>query len=639
MMVRDRAVLLILPWLISLIIAFPLTSYVYPASCPQTKIDEKKAEANKKKQREETKPEESSQFHPHEEILVTATMSPTSVKNTSVSADVLSGDKLKAVEASSALNTLMYEPGVFVMRTGDFGRSDIEIRGLGQRGQRIGVMVDGRPEKMGIFGCVVTQTFPFDNVERLEIIRGPASVFYGSDALGGVVNIITHTPAHGFETEALASYGSFDTREFTLRHGAGLEKFNYYFTYNHSQSDGHIANSAYSANSFTGKLAYDLSNHWILTLSGKYYDGLKHEPTILFPNPPANYWFDYKRGAADLNLSHTTEKADFNFKFYTDFGRHHFSDGWNSRDHVYGSIIKYAYSGWRNNIFTIGADYRYLDGRSYNYPVGQWHRSEGGVFAYDQFTFNERIILTGGMRLNFDSVYGSEFVPSAGVVYLLTPSTSVRALVSKGFRSPQLNELYLFPASNPNLKPEILWNYEIGLNQHFLNRFDLSLTGFLMNGHNFIDTRPNPTPPPMYKMVNIAKYRARGVETTLSGELTSYLRATAAFTYLNPEENTQGKAKQKYDFILLYSRSRIFSALTAEYVTDYFAGNNSTQPLPSFFLLNFKFEYNLSRYFSAFINLENLLNTKYQIYVNLSEAAGPYPMPGRSIYVGLRIKP
>lgn len=500
-------------------------------------------------------------------------------------------------------------------------------------------MVDGRPEKMGIFGCVVTQTFPFDNVERLEVVRGPASVFYGSDALGGVVNIITHTPAHGFETEATSSYGTFNTWRFNLRHGAGFEKFSYYLTYDLARSHGHLVNSAYSGDSLTGKFIYKLSSLWTLTLSGKYYDGHKDEPTIFFVDPPEEYWFDYKRGAADISLSRLTEKTDFSFKLYTDFGRHRFSDGWNSRDAVYGTILKYTFFGWKNNQLTAGADFRYLGGQSYGYPVGQWHRSEGGFFLYDQYTLKDRLILTGGLRLNIDSVYGQEFAPSAGLVFFLTPSTSIRGLVSKGFRSPQLNELYLFPASNPDLRPEILWNYEAGFNTRFLRRFDLGLNFFLMNGHDFIQTNPNPEPPPPFKMVNIATYRARGIEASLSAELYAGLTAKASMTLLDPEENTRGKAKQKYDCSVFFSQGRIFSAITAQYVTGYYAGDNNTGALPSFFLLDYKLELDVARYFSILISLNNIFDTHYQIFVDLPEGAGPYPMPGRSINLGLRIKP
>jgi len=579
-------------------------------------------------------------FHPREEVIVTATMTPRAIKDCTVTASVVTPQELKALHVTNAMNALMFMPGVLVMRTGDFGRADIEIRGLGQRGQRIGVMVDGRPEKMGLFGCVVTQTFPFDNVERIEVVRGPASVLYGSDALGGMVNIITHTPQKGWETEALGSYGSFDTRRFTLRHGAGFERFGYYFTFDDSHSDGHVANSAYAGRSFTGKIYSLLGQSWRLTLNGKYYDGKKYEPLITYTTPPAELWNDYKRGGFDLTLSYQSGNQDFSLKMYTDLGHHVFSDGWNSRDHVYGGVLRYTLTNWKYNELTLGADLRFLQGKSYNFPAGQWDKNEGGLFLQDHFVLKKRLILNGGFRVNRDSSYGWEFVPGAGAIFLLNERTSGRFLISKGFRSPQLSELYLYPTSNPALQPERIWNYELGFSRQFRARFYFDLTLFQMKGKNLIQLAANPTPPPKFKLANIGQYEAKGLEVSLRGQITTTLTASVFVTYFDPGEETIGKAKQKYDFSLIFKKGRIFSSLMAQYVTDYYAGNYKTNRLPSFFLLNVKMDLDLSRSFGLFLALDNILNTDYKIYVNLpGQAAGAYPMPGRSINFGLRIKP
>lgn len=108
---------------------------------------------------DQKKKDKKSIFHPHEEIVVIATMTTKAVKDCSASISVVSADDLKALTASSALNLLNNLPGIFIRRTGDFGRADVDIRGIGQRGRRIAILVDGRPEKMGLFGCVVTPYF------------------------------------------------------------------------------------------------------------------------------------------------------------------------------------------------------------------------------------------------------------------------------------------------------------------------------------------------------------------------------------------------------------------------------------------------------------------------------------------------
>ena len=80
-------------------------------------------------------------------------------------------------------------------------------------------------------------------------------------------------------------------------------------------------------------------------------------------------------------------------------------------------------------------------------------------------------------------------------------------------------------------------------------------------------------------------------------------------------------------------------AITVQYISDYYAGDNNTGALPSFFLLDYKLELDVARYFSILISLNNLIDTHYQIYVDLPEGSGPYSRPGRSINLGLRIKP
>lgn len=100
------------------------------------------------------------------------------------------------------------------------------IRGIGQNGRRINVLIDGRPTKMANFGCTVTHSLPLNNVERIEVVRGPFSIAYGSDALGGVVNIITKRMEEGFGNDVAVSYDSNDTRKSRLRHGGNFSKHN-----------------------------------------------------------------------------------------------------------------------------------------------------------------------------------------------------------------------------------------------------------------------------------------------------------------------------------------------------------------------------------------------------------------------------
>lgn len=594
-------------------------------------FEERTDDLSKKKEKEPI-------FRPHEEIVVTATMTRKAVKDCSSSVSVVSDNDLKAIAASNALNILNHLPGIFISRTGDFGRADVNIRGLGERGRKIALLVDGRPEKMSLFGCLVTHTFPLDNVERIEVVRGPSSVLYGSDALGGVVNILTRMPDEGFETDFTVSYGSFDTKQLNLCHGGNLDKFSYFFTLDRRSSDGHRENSDYSGNAFTGKIKYDLTDNFQASFQGKYFKGKKYEagPVDL---PLDDFWNDYERGAVDFSLRGKWQKDEIFLKLYRNFGHHQFSDGWHSRDNINGGVFRYTNHRIVNNEFTLGVDFRFMKGKSYNWPEGSWEKSEAAVFLYDQYVLRENWILSVGVRLHRDSLYGYELCPHWGIVFRVTEKTLLRGTISKGFRSPQLNELFIFPPANPDLEPERVWNYEIGFEQRIGNWLTLNGALFHMKGTNLIETCSNPFPPPLFRYQNIGEYEFTGAELTLHSNISQNLSWYLFYTYLDPGERTKGRPGQKLDLSLRFRQKSFYVSLNAQYVTDYFADDFSSNPLPSYFILNSRFIIDISPALELFLDVNNLFNKDYMIYVDLpSLAAGAYPMPGRNLNFGIRIR-
>ena len=213
-----------------------------------------------------------------DEVVVTATRTERAIKELPTTAEVITREEIEASNVNSCTDILSTLPGVFVWKTGAFGRADVYIRGIGQRGRRIMVLVDGRPVKMGLFGCTVTHSLPLNNVERIELIRGPLSVLYGSDALGGVINIITRKARKGFEADITLSYGSYDTKKLRLRHGGSFRRFSYYLTGDLRLSDGHLPNSSYNGKDLTAKVGYEISENLDAQFLFKLFDGRKEEP-------------------------------------------------------------------------------------------------------------------------------------------------------------------------------------------------------------------------------------------------------------------------------------------------------------------------------------------------------------------------
>jgi len=594
--------------------------------------------AEKNENSEQDKDNKETTFHPHEKVLVTATMTRQMIKDCSTSVSVIDAEDILALPGvSNAMDLLNNQPGVFIRQTGTFGRADVDIRGIGQRGQRIAVLVDGRPEKMGLFGCTVTHSFPLDNVERIEVVRGPSSVLYGSGALGGVVNILTHMPKSKFETDFTTSYGSFNTQQHNLRHGGNLNKFSYFLTLDRRSSDGHRENSGYTGNAVTGKVQYKWTENLLSSLQVKYYDGRKYEAGCL-DYPLSDFWNNYERGAVDFSVRKKNPEDEIFLKIYTNFGHHQFSDGWHSRDYVNGGVLRYTNKHITNNELTIGGDFRLLGGKSYNFPQGEWQKYEQAVFVHDQYVLQKKWILSTGLRVHRDSLYGLQLSPQWGVVYQINDNTSIRGNINKGFRSPQLNELYMFPAANPELKPEIVWNYELGFTKYITSWLTLDGSYFYMKGSNFIETQPNHSPPPLFQFKNTGNFAFNGFETALKANLYQNLTFNLFYTYLDTGEKTKGRPGHKMDLSLRWNQHPYFISLQGQYVTDYFAGDFSTRSLPSYFLLNTRMSFHITQKINIYLDINNLLNKDYNIYVELPGiASGIYPMPGRNLNIGIKI--
>ncbi|OYD17402.1 hypothetical protein CH330_00220, partial [candidate division WOR-3 bacterium JGI_Cruoil_03_51_56] len=137
-----------------------------------------------------------------DEIVVTAERVRHPIRDIAASVSLVTAKDIGRTNARTATDELSSLPGVFIQKTGQFGRTDLDIRGIGDRGTKILVLVDGRPEKMSLFGCTVTHTLPVNNIERIEVVRGPLSVLYGSDAMSGVVNIVTRRAKEPLEVSA-----------------------------------------------------------------------------------------------------------------------------------------------------------------------------------------------------------------------------------------------------------------------------------------------------------------------------------------------------------------------------------------------------------------------------------------------------
>jgi len=578
-----------------------------------------------------------------DEIVVTATRYEMALKDISATMSVLTEQDIEALNLHNSTDALAYLPGVFIHKTGDFGRADVDIRGIGDRGRSVMVLIDGRPVKMGLFGCTITQSLPMDNVKRIEVIRGPASVLYGSDALGGVINIITKKPIRQFEGDVIASYGSFDTQQYRLRTGGNAGRVHYYITGDYRLSDGHVDNSGYDGKDVTSRIGYCINDYMNTVVTTKLFDGYKEEP-LRATDPDimvSDVWNDYERWAVDFTTTGTWQTYEFMVKGYRNFGEHEFSDGWHSKDYTNGIMTQGTIELQNSNKLTIGSDFRQQGGEKIATDLqpntGNWQKNEYGVFFHDEQMLYGRAIFTFGARYNKDEITGDDISPHIGCVFHIADGTIMRGTINKGFRSPQINELYLYPPSNTDLKPEVVWNYEIGFAQRIIQGLNIEATGFLMRGDNLIELVENTEPPPLFIYDNAGMFEFRGVEIGIIARYKNRVMAYIYHSYLDPGEKTAGRPKNKTDVNIRFLHKSLGCAFNGQYVTDYFAADNSQDPIDTYLVINTKLTYALRWGLRPFFAVDNVLNQDYETYANLpGGAAGLYRMPGRTLTMGLQ---
>ena len=600
-----------------------------------------------------------------EEVVVTGTPGERKIDDVTSTVGVVDEEEIEASNANYVMDVIGSMPGVYIQRNGIYGRQFISIRGLGSNLRRLQVLVDGRPEKMSLFGCTVSQTLPLSNVERIEVVRGSESTLYGTDAMGGVINIITKRKREeGFESSALLSYGAHASMHSLVQHGGKSGAFDYYVTYDHKQTDGHRKNSEYGADFASMRVGYDFNDTWRTEFSGQYFKddgedpGPQNDPYI---NDDKQ---EYMRYSMDADLIGKWDNSEFLLTIYDNEGEHEFemptiSDYWHSKDRTSGLHARYSREVYRQNDMkdTITAGYEfqyqwaepqddYVAWATANMPakfmdLGEYERNNHDIYAFNEFA-KGKLIHTLGLRGHYDDQEEEwKALPHFGLLYAFTNSTTARTKISKGYRLPRFSELHLFPAHNEDLEPEEVWSYEIALNHYFTPWLSARINPFFMDVKNMVQTVANASPPPASINTNSGAFEIKGVEVGIETMPVDNLNLTLNYTYTNiedgpdanPHVNREGEPESVVDAVATYSIAKLTVSADAEYVSGLYDSNllagGDIMKVDDFVVFGLKGTYKFHKNVSYFVGVENLFNTEY-------EKIPGYEMPGTMLYMGLK---
>ncbi len=590
-----------------------------------------------------------------DEVVVTASRIAEKVKDTPVSVTVITREEIEASGAASVIEVLRGVPGLDIAQTGAFGGgASCFLRGA--KSEHTLVMIDGvemnDPISAGRgfdFGHLSTA-----GIERIEIVRGSQGILYGSDAIGGVINIITRKGEKSAFSMS-ATEGKHKTKQKMIEMSRAEGPFNYNFSAATQDSDG-ISKAAggteeddYRSTTVLGNFGFTPSENVNINLLAHYNeadfdidDGASDDD----PNFTSNSESLALKGEVDM--ASTSWRKDkiilslFKIKRGNDDGTDITEPLDWSTDWYKGSNMKIA---WQENIslstnpvdfgFIYGVEYEEEEGESYYHSDGAWgpytsefkkEKEDNTGYYFQGELKRKNIDLSAGARLDDHSRFGEKMTYRVSCLSKVE-KTQIRASWATGFKAPSLFQLYS-SYGDINLKPDESTGYELSIEQEIGKRALIGCTYFQNKFKNMVDYDFV-----TWKYKNIGRAETDGVETLLHVRPTDNLTFEANYTYTHTEDKATGlpllrRPEYKSGFNLCYSPKKANINLSWIHIGTRKDIGQIT--LPSYELVNLNTSYNLTDRFSIFGRVENLFDEEYE------EVKG-YNTNRRSFYIGAKI--
>lgn len=596
------------------------------------------------------------------EVVVTGTRNATDVRHLSQTVSVVGRNQIEQSMQQSLLPVLTEQvPGLFTTARGVMGygvsggaAGGISLRGLSGGSARLMVLIDGHPQYAGIFGHPIADVYQSMLADRVEVLRGPASVLYGSNAMGGVVNIVTRKMHEdGVLTNLHAGYGSYNTLETELTNRYRNNRFSSVVTGSYNRTDGHRENIAFEQYGGYAKLGYELSDNWIV-----YADANVTHFNASYPGPETAPLLDayqrITRGVASAAVENHYDRTSGAVSFFYNWGRHWINDGYtpgagetpqagrfNSRDDMMGVSAYQSVQFFIGNRITFGLDWfryggeawtEYVEGERSGTRTDLVDKHENEVAGYLDFRQNVKQWLTfnAGLRVDHHSRVGTEWVPQAGLAFHAPRNAEIKLSATKGFRYPILREMYMFPPQNPDLKPESMWNYELAFSQSLLSgRLSYGVNLFYIDGKNLIVTLPNPNGSGMLNQ-NSGEIDNCGVETQVAFRVNKCWSVDANYSFLHMENPVVAAPQHKLYTGAAFTKPRWSVSSGIQYIAGLYTSVGSNPKTEDFVLWNVRASFSATKWLNVWAKGENLLAQKYEINAG-------YPMPRATAMAGINI--
>lgn len=637
-----------------------------------------------------------------EKIVVTPTrMSQYDYNKTASNVTVIGRDKIEASNAEYVADILREEAGIHYYDNSTAKTATVDIRGFGDTaGRNVLLLVDGRKvNPVDISGPDWIQV-PLESVERIEVLRGAASVMYGDNAVGGVINIITKKGKGVLSGSASASLGSYSTEKTDVQISGAQDKVSYYLYSKYYDTDGYRSNSSVFTKDWDARVGYDFLEDLSIDLSAGWHEDDYGMPGGL--NDQGELTQYGRRGSPDENDSASTKDRFVRLALdakpwfdVTDSTSFNFDISYRNRDSyswlnyggwptatkyqidTVGATAKYVYEGYiADSIFNFVAGVDYYDtehiilGSEMGTDDITIYKEEMGFYGYLEHQMIGDVVANVGARYQtakyrfdqrkstkrYEIKEPNEFVLMGGAKYQYSDDSTFHFSVNETFRFLATDEWYsTWSGLNTNLQHQTGIQYEAGVRHNFDDILIFTLTPYFINMKDEIYVNPYPSPG---QNENYPKTHRKGVEVGLNADLSRYID----LPYLDQVNLYTNYTLQQAKFkdgdygsndIPMAPRHQANAGLDVDihddynlsligkYVGERYAINdtrNETPRMKDYFVLDGKLAYAKGQ-FEFYAAINNILNREYFNYVAKSSSStlkDHYPAPERNFEIGAR---
>ena len=600
------------------------------------------------------------------EVVVTGSNQATSRNLLPYTVSIVNSRQLEATGKTQLLSALSGEvPSLFVSQRNIFGfgvsnggSGGIKIRGVGgSPTNAILMMVDGQPQFAGLYSHPVADFYETEYVDHVEVLRGPGSVLYGSNAMGGVINVITKQARQdGVHTTLSSQYGSYNTWQSSITNMVRKGKFSSLVSLGYDRTDGLQDNFDFKQASLYAKLGYDVAKNWSLFADYSLMNFIGNDPIYAkLRNAESNdiYHQNVTRGEASVTLSNQYAAAATNgaVRIYYSYGNHYIDDPnhFHSLDDRFGILAYQNFSPWKMATATVGFDFNTYTGKI---PMSGGHAYGDGsrpaqmqtidrksiteyspYITLQQALFKGILTLNGGLRMANSDRFGSHWLPQVGFAVHPGNDWTLKASLAKGYRNPSFREMYLYAVANPDLNPESMMNYEASIAKHFSRYLSMDVTAYFSEGSNLIQTASVPTADggTTNRNMNTGSFINKGIEVSAQSHPLDVLSLRASYSFMHTSLSNLTAAPKNQYFLGIGWQALKWLSVDAELkgVGGLYVADNMDRQ--NYALLGLRLTYKPVKFLDIFANFDNIANAKYQINYG-------YEMPGFTAMGGVKVR-